>query len=207
MYFNRHTRAHKLNAREEILASYYNLNMERENKDNSRIFDALDKNLSLDVVKNIVDGGADISVKRRVFERYYEYPLTLAIAKGLPIEYIKILYNTFVPPVHIISILNISKSPDETVEFLLEKIDEYLAPHIPDDSQRYTYTKQWKESKCRADFWSEGIPESIELSTEPYRAYGAAGKKPIALGLSFKNRSSDTPRSLKNLYEFLLALA
>ena len=110
-----------------------------ENIEPSPVFIALELELSYDIIQKLIHNGANIRDKKPFsLEKYDTYPLTIALVKGLSMEYIKILYNNSgIPPMYMRAILNYVRPSDDITEYLLQEMDEYL--------EQDTYMKQWKE--------------------------------------------------------------
>lgn len=129
----------------------------------SPVFVALELRMPSAIIQKLIDNGADIRDKMySSFGEYDEYPLTIALVKGLSLDYIKILCNTGIPPVHIIGMLKYLKSSDQIVEYLLNQMSEFL--------ETDEWMKEWKISKYEATFWEKGRLKQHFYMMESYWA-------------------------------------
>ena len=132
--------------------------------DPSPLHYALKIGADLETIKLLLDNGAKCdsrikpnskSILLNPNKKYHDvYPITIALKKGLGIEYIKLLYKTKkwdnIPPVHLYAILPLYKPSDEIIEYILNEIDLYLTK----ESSERTILSDWREHRWNASFWN-----------------------------------------------------
>lgn len=107
--------------------------------------------LPLTTISQLIERGASIINYTTVYdglsEPFDQYPLTIAIEAKLDIEYIKLLDNTYIPPVYKIWLIKKYKPTKNIILFLLKNIDNFMMTD--------KYTQQWDTYKYSAPFFSK----------------------------------------------------
>ena len=105
----------------------------------------------LNQINLLIEKGASIRKSTLVgtFLDYFDqYPLTIAVETKLPLEYIKVLDNDYIPPVYKYWLIQEFKPTDDIVLYLLNGICNLMEDNI--------YIKEWEEHRYDAPFFLRG---------------------------------------------------